>query len=84
MNLPDTIPPETKVIMAQITDAIRNGDSSTAKESRTAWTEITARILKLETERDELRTEVERLKADLERIAAAAHQAIEAAMKVDK
>ena len=64
MSFPDAIPPETKIIMAQITDAIRNGDSSTVEESRVAWKEITARILKLETERKELRAEVERLKAD--------------------
>ena len=64
MSFPDAIPPETKVIMKEITSAIRSGGTATVEESRAAWTEITARILKLETERDELRTEVERLKAD--------------------
>ena len=55
MNLPDAIPPETKVIMEEITSAIRSGGAATVEESRAAWTEITARIIKLETERDAFR-----------------------------
>ena len=69
MSFPDTIPPETKVIMEEITSAIRNGGTATIEELWAAWTEITARILKLETERDELRSEVEALKAEAERYA---------------
>ena len=59
MNLPDKIPPETKVIMEEITSAIHNGGTATIEELWAAWTEITARVLKLETERDELRESIE-------------------------